>query len=152
MCGDRRQYCGVLPSPVAVAHTSIRVSASAVVVTSSSSSSGGVPHYAWVLSALLLQRMRGIGRRHVFVGLLNLLSILFLYQLMGIVQDRHIELLYLYYQPFAPFLAMLWGWGVNVLYFERSGIKYDLCFEEDDRRHLIHGPEILKVHLYCLLC
>ena len=88
---------------------------------------------------------KGIGRRHVFLGLLNVTVLSMVHRLLGAVSESQLELFYLYYQPCIPFLFMLWGWGVNVLYFERTGLKYDLCFEESERQYLLPGSDILKI-------
>ena len=64
------------------------------------------------------------------------------------------ETFHLYYQPLIPFLVMLWGWGLNVLYFERTGLRYDACFDADaDHGHghgrsgsaLLSGAELLRL-------
>ena len=63
------------------------------------------------------------------------------------------ETFYLYYQPLIPFLVMLWGWGLNVLYFERTGLRYELCFDggaSDSHGHvqstpLLSSSELLRV-------
>jgi len=64
---------------------------------------------------------------------------------MGLVGAKQAELFYLYYQPFAPFLVMLWLWGVNVRVFERSGIRYDACFPAGEHRFLLSSSSIFQI-------
>jgi hypothetical protein len=49
---------------------------------------------------------------------------------------RERDLLFLYYQPFAPLLGMLWLWAGNVAVFEARGLRYDACFSAEDARRL----------------
>jgi len=96
-----------------------------------------------VLVMVLLRRVPL--RRHVFLGFLNVVLLSMVHRLVGAVNESQLELFYLYYQPCVPLLFMLWGWGVNVLYFERTGLKYDLCFEESERQYLLPGSDILRI-------
>ena len=59
----------------------------------------------------------------------------------------HLELFYIYYQPLLPVLTMLWLWGINVRYFERIGVRYDVCFSSKDQKYLLHSREIFQVSL-----
>lgn len=46
------------------------------------------------------------------------------------------SLLVLYFQPFLPPLVMLWLWSLNIRYFERKQVDYDLCFGPRERKFL----------------
>lgn len=56
----------------------------------------------------------------------------------------HVELFYIYFQPLLPVLTMLWLWGINVRYFERQGVRYDVCFSSKDQRFLLNSREIFQ--------
>lgn len=47
------------------------------------------------------------------------------------------ELVFIYYHPLVPLFAMLWLWGVNVGYFESSGIKYEALFSPEEQKYLL---------------
>ncbi len=57
----------------------------------------------------------------------------------------HTELFYIYYQPLLPVLTMLWLWGINVRYFERAGVRYDVCFSSKDQKYLLNSRQIFQV-------
>jgi len=99
----------------------------------------------------MIRAARILGRRQVGLAGINVLTLLLVLKTLshGDTQAEYVELFYLYFQPFAPFLCMLWGWGLNVLYFERAGWKYDLCFGEKDRKYLLHASQILQVGWCC---
>ena len=40
---------------------------------------------------------------------------------------------------------MLWLWGINVSYFQRHGIRYDVCFSLEDQKHLLSGAAIFEI-------
>lgn len=84
-------------------------------------------------------------RRDVLIALLNTLLIALVYRMLSAVGSHESDIFILYYQPCVPFLTMLWGWGLNVLYFERTGLRYDLCFDENDRHVLLSGHDILRL-------
>lgn len=57
------------------------------------------------------------------------------------------ETFHLYYQPLIPFVVMLWGWALNVMFFERTGLRYEVCFDADSAdSHGHHGrsPPLLS--------
>lgn len=56
----------------------------------------------------------------------------------------HTELFYIYYQPLLPVLTMLWLWGINVRYFERCGVRYDVCFAAKDQKYLLNSRQIFQ--------
>ena len=86
------------------------------------------------------------GRRHdAVIAALNVVLIALVYRMLSAAATAETDLFILYYQPWVPFLAMLWAWGLNVLYFERSGLRYDLCFDEGDRHNLLSGFDILRL-------
>ena len=91
--------------------------------------------------------LRGVvgRRRDALIGTFNVGLIALVYRMLALADDLNTDLFVLYYQPWAPFLTMLWGWGLNVLYFERTGLRYDLCFEESDRHSLLSGNDILRL-------
>ena len=91
--------------------------------------------------------LRGVSgkRRDALVGLLNVLLTTLVYKMLSTADDHNTDLFILYYQPWVPFLVMLWGWGLNVLYFERTGLRYDVCFDETDRHNLLSGHDILRL-------
>lgn len=62
----------------------------------------------------------------------------------------HTEVFYIYYQPLLPVLTMLWLWGINVRYFERTGVRYDACFSSKDQKYLLDSREIFQVR--CSAC
>ncbi|GMH43680.1 hypothetical protein BSKO_11602 [Bryopsis sp. KO-2023] len=62
-----------------------------------------------------------------------------------LVSDAGHDLVYIYFQPLVPVLLMLWLWGVNVGYFETSGIKYDALFGNEERRFLLRGDQIFEL-------
>ena len=45
---------------------------------------------------------------------------------------------------------MLWLWGINVRYFERTGVRYDVCFSSKDQKYLLDSREIFQVR--CFAC
>ena len=94
---------------------------------------------------MVFRKIPFFGKRQIFLGILNILLIFLIRKLLNVVTVNQNELFYLYYQPLVPFVMMLWGWGINVLYFERTGLRYDMCFEERDRGYLLHSVEILKM-------
>eukprot|EP00889_Picochlorum_renovo_P002646 jgi/Picre1/29676/NNA_005059.t1 len=100
---------------------------------------------ARLILRMFFRKIPFIGKRQIFVGILNILLVFLIRKLLNVVSAGQIELFYLYYQPLVPFLMMLWGWGINVLYFEKTGLRYDMCFEERDRSYLLHSVEILKM-------
>lgn len=99
----------------------------------------------------MIRTARILGRRQVGLAGINVLTLSLVLKMLSnsATSAEHVELFYLYFQPFAPFLFMLWGWGLNVLYFERAGWKYDLCFGEKDRKYLLHASQILQVRWSC---
>lgn len=94
---------------------------------------------------MVFRKIPFFGKRQIFLGILNIILIFLIRKLLNVVTVNQNELFYLYYQPLVPFVMMLWGWGINVLYFERTGLRYDMCFEERDRGYLLHSVEILKM-------
>ena len=62
----------------------------------------------------------------------------------------HVELFYIYFQPLLPVLIMLWLWGINVRYFERTGVRYDVCFSTKDQNFLLNSREIFQASLNVL--
>lgn len=56
----------------------------------------------------------------------------------------HVELFYIYFQPLLPVLIMLWLWGINVRYFERTGVRYDVCFSSKDQKFLLNSRQIFQ--------
>ena len=83
--------------------------------------------------------------RWTVLGALNVALILLVRRLLAVAGAKQADLFYLYYQPFAPFIAMLWLWGVNVRVFERAGIRYDVCFPPEEHRFLLPSAAILKI-------
>lgn len=59
---------------------------------------------------------------------------------------RHV--LYVFFQPVAPPLLMLWLWGAAVKRFAALNVDYETCFAARDRRFLLSGEEIQKVGLF----
>lgn len=72
--------------------------------------------------------------------LIAVVHMLLQYQIM-----HHKELFYLYYQPFAPVLAMIWLWALAVRHWEFRGVRYDICFPVNDQVHLIPSGNILRI-------
>ena len=83
--------------------------------------------------------------RHSVMAVINSLLALLLHRLLSITAAKQAELFYIYYQPFAPFLIMLWLWGANVMYFERNNIRYDVCFAAEDQKHLLPSSAIFDI-------
>lgn len=55
------------------------------------------------------------------------------------------ELVYVAFWPLVPIVAMVWLWGLNVVHFDKSGIKYEVLFGTEGNPVLLKGFEILKV-------
>lgn len=85
------------------------------------------------------------GRRHTALAAVNTLLIFIVHRLLAITASTQVELFYIYYQPFAPFVAMLWLWGLNVAYFERTGVRYDACFSADDAKRLVPAAALFDI-------
>ena len=97
--------------------------------------------------------IRAVGARDLAIWAFTVVLLLLTKKFLSLVTVSHADLYYAYYQPFAPFLAMLWGWGLNVLYFEKKGVRYDVCFDEKHRALLVPSAQILKIAnvLTCLV-
>ena len=69
----------------------------------------------------------------VAIGIFNVVLLFYLHSTLTAAStaDMIKEAFHLYYQPLIPFLVMIWGWGLNVLYFERTGLRYEICFDTD---------------------
>jgi hypothetical protein len=61
------------------------------------------------------------------------------------VSEEQLGLLYLYYQPLVPMLAMLWLWAAAVRFFEMRSVKYEVCFSAGDQKHLLPGRSLFQV-------
>jgi uncharacterized integral membrane protein len=83
--------------------------------------------------------------RRTWMALINTCLILLLHRLLSITTAQHAELFYVYYQPFAPFIVMLWLWAVNVWYFEKHHIRYDVCFSGEEQKHLLPSSAIFDI-------
>lgn len=91
----------------------------------------------------------------VVIGCINLFLLIYVHGALGAAStpDMIKEKFHLYYQPLIPFLVMLWGWGLNVLYFERTGVRYEMCFDagaSDSHGHvqltpLLSSAELLRL-------
>eukprot|EP00887_Chlorella_sp_A99_P006633 scaffold3.g6633.t1 len=47
--------------------------------------------------------------------------------------------------PFLPMLAMLWFWGLNLRYFERHHVRYEVCFAPEDQRMLLRSGQVFQL-------
>eukprot|EP00887_Chlorella_sp_A99_P004134 scaffold23.g4134.t1 len=59
--------------------------------------------------------------------------------------QAYVDLFFLYYQPFLPLLAMLWLWGLNLRFFERCGVPYQMCFPARDRAFLLPSSSVFQI-------
>lgn len=73
--------------------------------------------------------------------------LLMIMQYLSVAGTKQQDLFFLYYQPFAPMLSMLWLWGVNVRYFEGRGVRYDVCFAAQDQKYLLPAASIFQVRV-----
>jgi hypothetical protein len=87
----------------------------------------------------------GWSNRRTWMAFLNSCLMLLVHRLLSITTLQHAELFYVYYQPFAPFIVMLWLWAVNVWYFEKHHIRYDLCFSVEEQKHLLPSSAIFDI-------
>jgi len=108
---------------------------------------GMKPTHAFHTTAALPTRTgaRGWLTRSTFLMAFNAGLLLFIHRLLSVTGAQQADLFYLYYQPFAPFLVMLWLWGVNVRYFERKGIRYDVCFAPEEHKYLLPAKDVFQV-------
>lgn len=83
--------------------------------------------------------------QRTWMAFLNTCLILLVHRLLLITSTQHAELFYVYYQPFAPFIVMLWLWAVNVWYFEKHHIRYDICFSVEEQKHLLPSTAIFDI-------
>jgi EXS family len=53
--------------------------------------------------------------------------------------------LFIFYQPMAHILAMLWLWNIVVAFFESYAIRYDACFAQEHLRFLLSAKALTDV-------
>ena len=53
--------------------------------------------------------------------------------------------LFIFYQPVAHALCMLWLWAVVVLFFERRAIRYDVCFASEHHQYLLPARSLAEL-------
>ena len=104
-----------------------------------------VPDFEHVMLCGLLLRLAGMSLQKrcfavwfLFCGLVTVVTL-------RSTDVAHTELFYIYYQPLLPVLTMLWLWGINVRYFERAGVRYDVCFSSKDQKYLLNSRQIFQV-------
>lgn len=60
------------------------------------------------------------------------------------LDQKHVQLLWTYFQPLTPPLVMLWLWAKAVAHFERQQILYDACFPEQERKYLAPSNDLFS--------
>jgi hypothetical protein len=78
-------------------------------------------------------------------GMLLCCLLLYVCRQLPLATPAHQDLFFLYYQPWAPMLAMLWMWGIAVGYWEQRHVRYDACFSPEDQRRLPPSAGIFEV-------
>jgi hypothetical protein len=94
-----------------------------------------------------LQHLKS-SRASTVIGVLNVMLLFLAQHQLSHSAELVQNMFHTYYQPLLPFLVMLWGWGLNVMYFERTGLQYEVCFdlEGSSHRHASHAPVLLSAH------
>ena len=90
-----------------------------------------------------------LGVQHYALWLWSLACVTIIAACMGGLSSELVDFFYLYYQPLAPVLFMLWLWGAAVRAFESRGIKYDVCFSNADQKYLLPSRSLFQVRLWC---
>lgn len=86
-----------------------------------------------------------LSRTTIFLIIFNLFLLLVINKLIVYQTTNHIHIFYLYYQPFAPIIAMLWFWALAIRHWETRGIRYELCFSAKDQGYLIPSSTVLRI-------
>jgi hypothetical protein len=70
------------------------------------------------------------------------LCVLLILQHSQVLDKRHVQLLWTYFQPLGPPLLMLWLWAQAVAHFEQRHIAFEACFPESERKWLAPSRDI----------